>query len=1158
MLNRALIDEFRRVSSEGSTGALEVWRGERALRFYFERGDLLLLDYGADKQHLLLQQFRSYHKIGFEMEALAAQILAQDDTRRVGDILLQQQVVTEDEVEQVTRTLVEDNLCEWFGNPTDHIAFDAAAGTESFDLERTAVKLRIQVDLLLTMVESRVTERDAALAEVNDWDVVYALLEGAPSPEGLNDMERGVLHFVDGRKTIRDIASGMRESCVNTACYLVSLQMQGFISRAHRAGVSGGHRVGTPPHGQHPPGDGPRTTATVDRNRPASTSSGVSRSPVMHERQVVVRRDAPGRSRLPLVLMLLAVLGVLVWVGYLVMQARERDRIIDEMRTAIGEQIEADDWRQAGITLAEARRQAGNDRVLQRELDAFLERERQRIVAELDSLEAALAAEEVGPGRRIAAGFPDDPAVAGDLMPASQASRIAALRAELDGLEIELAERADTFRDQIASYLDGGSVELALRRIEEAHPRLQEVGRAVLSDWRVQVLADAGRPDRPLDTRRRMLQQVRQAQPSASNRATIADIEAELDRLRAQIDATERRMLERLAVGDYVSVITDAEEVRPLAAGSRVAERLQTLRARAGELAEQRRRLLDRAETAIAVSRDTDLLAALREEIAGLLDQAPELSGRASLELARTMLEAVEASLASSDTGAAVTALDAVDTEATAPDSAALVEALHTRRSELASREQRASDDLADARRLFARGDLDAAEAAFRDLLERDDYRRTAAYAAAEAGIEEVAVERRRRAARLGALREAMLAGDVDRVTSIGHELALPRLPLLITSRPAGAVVTAAGTQVGRTPLIIDDLSAERDTVDYRVSHEGFQPATVSGADAIAGWRLAVELERAPAVTVDLEVAITSTPTAIDATLAVVGSRALYRVGTDGTVDSLGFDARATIGRQLAEPVYAPVRRIDDRLFVTSRDRLALALRPGSVDRLPLAAPSDHALARYVSPVVIDRAVLIVAGTDGRPAASDNLDAPRLWRGRPGARFATAPTIVDDSVLFVRVDGSGESYACDTGEQRAQLDLDEPVVDAWPADGHLVAVTPTRRVRWDGTQVTEEASFERPVLRAAPDALVTRDRRIIRLDADGAWHEVGRLPGDSELIAAPVRWGEHVAVTDRDGVAVHGPVPFTVPVTGDVLPAVVVDGHLVVAEVAGRVRLYRP
>ena len=86
--------------------------------------------------------------------------------------------------------------------------------------------------MLVRMVESRVAERDRVRSDINDWSMRFSLEEGAPSTTSLNDMERGVLHFVDGRKSVEDIATALRESNLNTACYLMSLRLQGFIREA--------------------------------------------------------------------------------------------------------------------------------------------------------------------------------------------------------------------------------------------------------------------------------------------------------------------------------------------------------------------------------------------------------------------------------------------------------------------------------------------------------------------------------------------------------------------------------------------------------------------------------------------------------------------------------------------------------------------------------------------------------------------------------------------------------------------------------------------------------------------------------------------------------------------------------------------------------------
>ena len=110
MLNQSLADAFRKTNAGHLTGALKVVHGERALRFFFEAGELLLLDFCADKELLLARQFTVYHKIGPEIEMVLTQQW-QSQGIRVQDYLMDQQLVTAEEIGQVTRTLVEDAFC---------------------------------------------------------------------------------------------------------------------------------------------------------------------------------------------------------------------------------------------------------------------------------------------------------------------------------------------------------------------------------------------------------------------------------------------------------------------------------------------------------------------------------------------------------------------------------------------------------------------------------------------------------------------------------------------------------------------------------------------------------------------------------------------------------------------------------------------------------------------------------------------------------------------------------------------------------------------------------------------------------------------------------------------------------------------------------------
>ena len=355
MLNVQLASEMRRINGGRSTGSLAVKGGGWSLRFFFDQGELAMLDFGADKEHLLAKQYLTYNKIGPELHQV---VMSQLQSRggRAQDYLLQQQLITPEEAEQVTRTLVEDALCDIFGNPHQAMAFDAAGTPQAFDLSRTAVKLRIQVEMLLRMVESRVAERDTVIREVPDWGLVFSLVEGAPESAGLNDMERHVLHFVDGRKTVAEIAQALRESCINVSCYLINLKMQGFIGATggttrKLAGESGSTTRSTlpaiapPPAGAAAtaPGAAPATeSATADAMPPGLTQSQITEFQVYHAGNrpaapvVVLRR----RASPALLAVLAAVLLVVAGLAWLVVQSERSQKVIDDLTEKIQRDVD--------------------------------------------------------------------------------------------------------------------------------------------------------------------------------------------------------------------------------------------------------------------------------------------------------------------------------------------------------------------------------------------------------------------------------------------------------------------------------------------------------------------------------------------------------------------------------------------------------------------------------------------------------------------------------------------------------------------------------------------------------------------------------------------------------------------------------------------------
>ena len=114
---------------------------------------------------------------------------------------------------------------------------------DEFELTHSVLKLRIDTNVMLETIRGRVLLRDAAMEQIDKEDV-FVFAEGGSDISVLNEMERHVLHFVDGQKQVQHIAQEMRDSYVNVACFLNSLIDHGCIRKGSLGSVAAAPAAG--------------------------------------------------------------------------------------------------------------------------------------------------------------------------------------------------------------------------------------------------------------------------------------------------------------------------------------------------------------------------------------------------------------------------------------------------------------------------------------------------------------------------------------------------------------------------------------------------------------------------------------------------------------------------------------------------------------------------------------------------------------------------------------------------------------------------------------------------------------------------------------------------------------------------------------------------
>lgn len=1152
MLNRDLVEQFQRIATETQTGVLAVHFAANHLRFWFEAGELQLLDLGENKEHLMARKFLDYHMIGPEIHRHVLDVCKKTGVSPV-DVLRRQSLVSDDEIEQIARTLVEDLLCASFGSKHHDLKFDATATAESFDLESSAVRLRIQTDVLLQMVEARASEEERVIQETGGWDAVFVLEEAASGGDDLDEYEKTVLGYVDGRRTLEDIAKLLRTSSMHMARTLVSLAAKGYARRGGVGMVSNrraaNQRVGsvrtataTASGAAAVVGDKSGANARLPSGAHQTVPPASAAAPVEPPPQSFILTPAPPARGRGFMFVLSAVLVALVGLWWLVQSSSSQREAMVGLSDQIAADLGTGDLERAATRLTDARVQAAGDLAALAEIEVLAKRLNDAIARQIANVGGQIDAGDLMAARAGIDRLPDA------LAPAD-------LEARLSRAEAERARQEKVITLQVERLLAEDRIVQALEAMDAADPRETVPAREMLDRWRVLGLEQASLSGTAPTRREVLIGALKLSRPNPLQQEQINRIAKDLERTFGRNRDQLRGLKVQLAQGAWQEVRVEAERLGLLGDTSSGTE--------AGAFTVELERVGDELEgvyssacDAVRDATDGSGFPAVRTRIANAVAAYPLASNRAALTALSQSLEAIEPALGVGTLAEEASKYRIWVAESKLDDGVAAAIAARIQRLSQADADARAALEF--TRRLASDGKWTEAIDALEALRLRSDWRRASAWEtaaddliAARANLARAGENKRR-------FESALAKGDIGSAHEIARELGLRTLPLWVESIPVGAEVSRDGKVIGTTPLLVEVSGTERGELVLDVAAPGYEERRVSGGDAAQGWRLAVELARTASARCDARMIVSGRPAAVGGHLWLVGPSQVARVALDGQVTAFPLEGTAfnsgAGARRLAEPVYAPATALDDGVYVATRDMIALRVDGRAVTRVSLATRSDHALAGYASAILDNRRWLIAAGTDGALHGNDPQVADAAWHGPTGAAFAGGPVVAGDTVLSARVDGVLQAVDGDNGRVAGQTSLGEPIIAAWADGDGLAGIGRTRAWRWgvDGV-VTEPLPKE--AVSAANGIFITADRHAW-IKSDGAWMDVGQLP--AQPTAAPCAWNGHAAVPIGRDVHVVGPKGFIVHGVADMLPAIEVDGRLAVVSVDGAVALYAP
>jgi len=219
-----LSDIFRLTALAKKTGRLDVERRTGSGRVYFREGEVYHAESTKSKELLGSKLTRSGRVTD---KQLRRAVIDQEQTgRRLGELLIEQGAVEEEEIEWAVRSQIEDGVF-------DLLRWDLGAFVWEPDVEIDAeVPLTVSVENLIIEASRRLDEISQIRKKIPSADVVLAM---APrTPDGAHQInitseEWQVLVLVDGRRTVEDIATSTGAEAYQTTRLLFGLMNAGLI-----------------------------------------------------------------------------------------------------------------------------------------------------------------------------------------------------------------------------------------------------------------------------------------------------------------------------------------------------------------------------------------------------------------------------------------------------------------------------------------------------------------------------------------------------------------------------------------------------------------------------------------------------------------------------------------------------------------------------------------------------------------------------------------------------------------------------------------------------------------------------------------------------------------------------------------------------------------
>jgi outer membrane protein assembly factor BamB/tetratricopeptide (TPR) repeat protein len=219
-----LADIFQNLAMNQQSGTLRVSDRDRAKSIYFQRGEVRYLAYGGRKS-ILLGEMLTGRAIATREQVNAALSEQKSSGRLLGEIIVTLGICTRDDVEDLVRFQIEEEIYDLFSWERAEFEFTEGPPPEGlFDPEQQATELAIDTSRLIMEAARRIDEWERIREVIPSMSEVF-VATASPEflPEGSSLAAQRILTFLDGTRTIDAVVEDSYFSRFEVAANLVAM-----------------------------------------------------------------------------------------------------------------------------------------------------------------------------------------------------------------------------------------------------------------------------------------------------------------------------------------------------------------------------------------------------------------------------------------------------------------------------------------------------------------------------------------------------------------------------------------------------------------------------------------------------------------------------------------------------------------------------------------------------------------------------------------------------------------------------------------------------------------------------------------------------------------------------------------------------------------------